>query len=453
MYVRNDMSRDSRVIREARTLVGAGHEVTVMATPRRPDDPDGTREERDGFTVVHVRIPAGRPMWTVWLDRPWKLAGRLVGLARDTLRRPSLLPRAILLAVVLVVSLPWIVVRFSWLAVRGRLRHDPTQRSWPAYLGWWGGPIRGWQRRCTALAPVADVHHAHDLDALEAAADGAERDGAALVYDSHEVFMAWGEHARQPWFVRWLVGGRERRFARRAAGVVTVNAACADELTRRLRPRRMVVVHNCPPRWTPPIPPTGLLRRAAGAPDGAAIVLCHGGFQAGRGLEETAEALTRPGLTEAHLVFLGYRQSYLDPIVADPRLTGRVHVLDPVEPDELLDWVAGADVDVMVFGAVDLNHVVSTPNKLFESLAAGVPVVSSDFPIRRSIVLEDPLGPLGAVCDPGDVDSIAAAIRSILDRPAEERAALRERCLAAAHQRWNWETESERLLGLYEAIA
>jgi glycosyltransferase involved in cell wall biosynthesis len=453
MYVRNDMGRDSRVIREARSLVAAGHDVTVMATPRTADEKDGTREERDGFSIVHVRVPAGRPMWTVWIDRPWKLIGRLVALGRDSLRRPALLPRVALLAAVVVVSLPWIAVRFAWLALRGRLRHDPSQRTWPAYLGWWDGPIRGWQRRCTALAPVADVHHAHDLDALQAAADGAQRDGAALVYDSHEVFMAWGEHARQPWFVRRWIGGRERRLARRAVAVVTVNRACADELTRSLRPRQMVVVHNCPPRWTPPSPPTELLRRAAGVPDGAAIVLCHGGFQAGRGLEETAEAMTRPGLTDSHLVFLGYRQAYLDPSVADPRLAGRVHVLDPVTPDELLDWVTGADVDVMVFGAVDLNHVVSTPNKLFESLAAGVPVVSSDFPIRRSIVLDDPLGPLGAVCDPGDVDSIAGAIRSILERPAAERADLRARCLTAAHERWNWETESARLVSLYAALA
>lgn len=453
MYVRNDMSRDSRVIREARSLVAAGHEVTVMATPRTPDEPDGTREERDGFAVVHVRIPAGRPMWTVWIDRPWKLVGRLTALARGSLRRPSLLPRALVMAAVVVVSLPWMALRFAWLAVRGDLRHDPTQRTWPAYLGWWGGPVRGWQRRCTALAPVGDVHHGHDLDALQAAVDGARRDGAGLVYDSHEVFMAWGEHARQPWFVRRLIGARERRFAQRAAGVVTVNDACAAELARRLRPRQTVVVHNCPPRWTPPAPPTGLLRRAAGVPDDASIVLCHGGFQAGRGLEETAEALTRPGLTDCHLVFLGYRQSYLDPIVADPRLAGRVHVLDPVSPDDLLDWVTGADVDVMVFGAVDLNHVVSTPNKLFESLAAGVPVVSSDFPARRSIVVDDPLGPLGAVCDPDSVDSIADAIRSILDRPADERADLRARCLTAAHERWNWETESARLVALYAALA
>ena len=49
--------------------------------------------------------------------------------------------------------------------------------------------------------------------------------------------------------------------------------------------------------------------------------------------------------------------------------------------------------------------------------------------------------------------SIAAAIRSIVDLPTAERAALRSRILRAAHERWNWETESARLVALYEELA
>jgi glycosyltransferase involved in cell wall biosynthesis len=152
-------------------------------------------------------------------------------------------------------------------------------------------------------------------------------------------------------------------------------------------------------------------------------------------------------------VFLGYGRRVIEPILADPRLAGRVHVLDAVPPTELLDWISGADVDVMAIPAVDRNSVLSSPNKLFESLAAGVPVVTSDFPVRRRIVLEDPLGPLGAACDPADPASIAAAIVSIVDAPAADRQALRARCLAAAHARWNWEHEGAKLVALYADLA
>jgi hypothetical protein len=96
----------------------------------------------------------------------------------------------------------------------------------------------------------------------------------------------------------------------------------------------------------------------------------------------------------------------------------------------------------MPIQASTLNHRLSSPNKLFESLATGLPVVVSDFIEMRRIVLEDPDGPLGAVCDPADPASVSRAIRSILELDEEARDALRARCLRAAHERWNWETES-----------
>jgi glycosyltransferase involved in cell wall biosynthesis len=162
--------------------------------------------------------------------------------------------------------------------------------------------------------------------------------------------------------------------------------------------------------------------------------------------------MTRPGLERVHLVFLGYRTAILEPIVTAFPRPDRIHVLPAVPPEELLGWVAGADLDSILFQPTELNNLISTPNKLFESLAAGVPVISSDFPVRRRIIIDDPDGPLGAVCDPTDPEAIAAAIRSIIDLDPAGRADLRRRCLEAAHARWNWETESARLVDLYASL-
>ena len=226
----------------------------------------------------------------------------------------------------------------------------------------------------------------------------------------------------------------ERRLAGGAASVVTVGDALAAELGRRFGRGDVIPIYNCPPRWFPPLMAEDRIRGALGLPRDVVIVLCHGGFMANRGLEETAEAMCRPELATAHLVFLGYRAGFIEPILADTRLAGRVHHLPAVPPADVTAWVAGADVDVMAIQPADLNSRLSTPNKLFESLAAGVPVVSSDLPARREIIVDPERGELGALCDPTDPVSIARAIESILERTDEERGQLHDRILRAAHR-------------------
>src|SRR5207245_8665340 len=88
-------------------------------------------------------------------------------------------------------------------------------------------------------------------------------------------------------------------------------------------------------------------------------------------------------------------------------------------------------------------------NKLFESLAAGIPIVTSDFPERRRIVLDDPDGPLGEVCDPTNPRDIGRAIAKIISLSPADMADLRRRCLKGAHERSTWVSESARLVALY----
>ena len=155
-----------------------------------------------------------------------------------------------------------------------------------------------------------------------------------------------------------------------------------------------------------------------------------------------------------HLAILGFGsiRDELEAMAAEPRFGGRVHVLPAVPPDDVVDWVGSADVDVIALERSTLNHWLCTPNKLWESLTAGTPVVVSDFPVMRRIVMDDPAGALGTVCDPVDPASIAAAIRAIAEASPEARAGWRARCREAAADRWNWETESARLVELYASL-
>jgi glycosyltransferase involved in cell wall biosynthesis len=398
-----DVSHDSRVLREATSLADAGHDVTIVCIAGAA--PDGSP----------FRVIAGHP------DRGGVLPdGSSPFLREDGAGRLTRLTR-----------------RFRWLS--GYVRS-----------------IRAWGRWAVAAAGPVDAWHAHDLTGLAAVAPLVTAP-THLVYDSHEIFLETGTAARLPATARRLLQRLERRWVGRADALVTVNEAYAEVLQRRTGPRRVVIVRNCPPRRGAEGGATrdDRIRTAAGIPPDATVALYHGAFARHRGIEPAALAMVEPGMEGHHLAILGFGsiQGELEALAAEPRFGGRVHVLPAVPPDDVVDWVASADVDVIALERSTMNHWLCTPNKLWESLTAGTPVVVSDFPVMRRIVLDDPAGPLGTVCDPVDTASIAAAIRAVTDADPAARAAWRQRCLQAATERWNWETESARLVELYASLA
>ena len=276
----------------------------------------------------------------------------------------------------------------------------------------------------------------------------------SLVYDMHDLFLDTGAGTRLPTLGRTLLLWYERRLARRADLLVTVNQGLAGWARSNLRPRSIAVVHNCVPRTPPTEPRPTRIGDALGLA-GVRVVLYHGMLGGNRGLDELYEAMLRPGLDGTHLVLLGFGpdRDRLRAMADETRFGGRIHLLEPVPPGELVAWVASADVGVMPNQPRTLNERLSTPNKLFESLAAGLPVISSDFPERRRIIMHDPLGPLGAVCDPARPVAIADAIRSVLDLDVAAYDDLRRRCSEAAKLRWNWEHEAATLVDAYRRIA
>ena len=402
MAVYGDITHDSRVRREAETLAASGHRVLLACLPGA--GPSGWSP--DGVDVLPL-FP-GRGGALPASSGPFSGANR---------PRRRLAP----------------VDRVAWLV--GYLRN----------LDIWGG-------QAVAAIGEADAWHVHDLPAL-VAISAHVRAGTPIVYDSHELFPDTGIAARLPRALRSLVRLEERRRVRRIDTLITVNRELADVLIQRYRPQRTVVVHNCPGRASPWDGPD-LLRHATGIPPNTPIVLYHGLLAGHRGLDVLTDALLEPGLEHAHLVLLGYgelRDAMRD-LSRTPRFAGRLHVLDAVPPEEVLNWISSADVGTSLLPGTDMNERLATPNKLFECLAAGVPVVVSDLPAVRRVV-DDPAGSLGMICDPTRSASVALAIRSILELKPAERLALRNRCLAAARDRWNWETEVQGLIETYERIA
>ncbi len=402
MALYGDLTYDSRVRKEARTLAQHGFDVTIACLAA--DD-----EPRDLPSNVKVLVCAA--------DDRSVLPGQ-----GNPFRSP----------------------------IGARVRLWVRGGRW---LSKYASNLRAWGRSATAACGPVDIWHAHDLTGLAAVAPVVGKH-VPIVYDSHELYLETGTALKLPKVGRVLLRYYERRLVSVVSAVITVNDEIAEVLRDRYQPQRVAVVHNCPDLWTPPPVRPNLLREAAGIPANAPVVLYHGSLGAGRGIEHLIGALRMPGLEKTHLVLMGSgpnRDAYVK-ASRDPHLP-RLHVLDPVPPSVLMSWVASADVGAMPNPGSTLNDRFSTPNKLFECFAAGVPVVASDFPTMRRIVVDNPEGSLGVLCDPSRGEAVTAALRSVLELGAAEAESLRQRCLAAAKSRWNWQLESSRLTAIYDELA
>lgn len=409
MFVINAFTHDARVTREASTLAAAGYDVTVLAVRRTPDLP--AREERDGFTVERLDLNAG-------------LLGRLRGLGR---RGP--------------------VVQPSASSARPAAPKRPGLR---AYLAPITRTLSAAQycvlaaRRARTLAP--DVYHCHDFHTLFAGFRAARKHKAPVVYDSHELWAHLNiEHptlkrARRMWIE--LVEGY---YARRASGVITVSEAFADHLVARHRIPRPIVVLNVPDVARAPkdaVVPPSLMTRAP-------VLLYVGGVQANRGLEECVRALA--SIDSAMLVLLGptvpAAEASLRALATSLGVAERVVFEPPIPATSVPAAASHASIGLVPFQNTCLSHYLTLPNKLFESIHAGLPIVASDFPeFRRIVEGED----VGIVCDTADPQAIASAVRTILGDPA--LADRYRRNARAAATRYTWEIEAAKLTGLYARL-
>ena len=242
-------------------------------------------------------------------------------------------------------------------------------------------PLRplGWAVALDEIGEPADIWHGMWAGSLPALDRLRAKHGGRTIYDSRDVYMRARDYERMGVLkapFAWL----ERRWARKVDAVLTVNDAYSTLLARQFGIDQPQVVRNTPNRYTISSPPPDLIREALGLRPETRVVLYQGGLLSDRGIEQGIEAIG--SVPEAVLTIMGFgsAETNLRALAASVPHQDRVRFLPPVPPDRLLDWTASADVMLMAIQPTSVNHRFTTPQKLWEAIAVGVPVVASDLP-------------------------------------------------------------------------
>ena len=465
MLVHNEWRHDTRVIREAETLARAGCDVHVACRSQQRStsvyveagvtyhaipysDPD------PGRLPAYLRLHLG-----VVRDDTAGLVRR--GRRKSALRATGQLALAPVAAAIAAVGAATAVGLEAYARTRSP-GHD-TAAGIVSKLNAWAArnlqPIRYLNEFADAVLPYVrsltpDVIHAHDLVTLSAGRRLAREFRLPLIYDAHELETHTNYHALTARTKRWIAR-YETVLARRTDRVVTVCDSIADWLEREYQIRRPAVVMNVPASTeevattlTPP-PTSADVRSAVGVGASTPLVVYIGSVTVDRGLERCVAALAHlPGV---HLATVGPRYEQTEQAMLERACTlgveSRLHLLDPVPSAEVSAFVATADCSVMAIQNVCLSYYYCFPNKLLESVVAGLPVVVADLlELRRFVERYN----VGIVADERDEKAIADAIQTVLDnrdRFAPTVAKTRE--IVAAY---GWGRQAQVLLGVYEEL-
>lgn len=290
------------------------------------------------------------------------------------------------------------------------------------------------------LLTRADYYHAHNTLFLIGMYLGSRLHGGRFVYDAHEV----------QWEASRLAGWLEARFIHKADGLINAAAGRARAVSERfgIPLERFTIVSNYPRLEGE--------RPASSGPrgDGLVRLIFSGGYNLnGNRLDNLLQALHRVPGVDLYLMAFGYQDSeeVLKRMVADLGLDDRVTFLPLVNPSEVIPTIARYDVAVNLLTNPlgELNVRFCSTNKMYEYLAAGLPILSSDLDAFVEEFVET--GAAVAV-NADDVESIVKGLHALVDNP-QHLPAMKDKASELSRTRFHWGTQEAKLLEMYGGLA
>ena len=265
--------------------------------------------------------------------------------------------------------------------------------------------------------------------------------GIKMIYDSHEYFTETPELIHRPKVQR--VWKRVEEFAVPKLGeMITVCDSIAD-LFREKYGVKVHVIRNIPPQKA--LPPKGDKAELGLPLDMHLLVLQGSGINIQRGAEELVQAMRY--LDDCYLMIIGGGDvlPILKQMVIDLNIADRVRFLPRMSYANMMAYTQNAELGFCLDKDTNLNYRFSLPNKLFDFIQAGVPIVASHLTEIEKIIRRYDIG---SFIENHDPKTIAATIQDALSDA--ERYGKWKQNLTVAAQDLRWENEEKALLAIYQ---
>lgn len=298
--------------------------------------------------------------------------------------------------------------------------------------------------------------HCHDLSVALIGLAAARSVGAKCVCDFHEWYsenVSWDavkqQYAPHPKAMRRIYQATEALVMARAEEVITVCDSIANELSTNYSDgKKLVHVIRNIPSLEASASHYQSLRETLRIPEDKIIMLWQGGTGPTRLLEPVIQSLARA--RDVVFVIRGpsletFGEAY-KALASQTGVADRLYLLPPVKSADVVPAANGADIGIWTLPNLSKNFYYALPNKIFEYLAAGLPIACANFPEARAIIDRYRVG---VTFDPYDPVSIATAIEKITESSFFEQC---KKNIPIALHDMQADKEWEKLVDLYDGL-
>ncbi|ALO15599.1 2-deoxystreptamine glucosyltransferase [Salinivirga cyanobacteriivorans] len=229
----------------------------------------------------------------------------------------------------------------------------------------------------------------------------------------------------------------ERKAVKKVDEMLTVNESLAEFFAQKYKIKKPTVVRSIPA--TPDRKEQSVdLKKRFQWPHNSVILLYQGVLNPGRGIRISMEALTQlPDHYKMVIIGDGPLKSSFETLAEAKHLTARIKFIGQIPNNLLAGYTQGADIGLCLMEPINLSKKLSLPNKIFEYIHAGIPVLGSDLPEIKQIISSFGCGEVATF----DVNCLVAQIIKIQENSYRDG-------IQEAQKTLSWENEKQKLLNI-----
>lgn len=293
------------------------------------------------------------------------------------------------------------------------------------------------------LFSKVDVYHSNDLDTLLANYLASILRRKPIVYDSHEYFTGVPEIQNKT-FVKKVWTTIENHIFPKLKHIFTVNQSIAS-LYEEQYGKELKIIRNIPRKKTWTIDKN---RQQLGLPENKKIIITQGaGINIDRGIEEALEAMQF--LKDVCFVIIGNGDVIpkLKKRALELNLEKSIIFKDKMPYEQMMQYTQHAELGLSLDKNTNINYKLSLPNKIFDYIHAGAPILASKIKEVEAVITKHRIG---LFIENHDPKHIAQQIERALDENLKFKY---QENIKNASLQLNWENEEKHLVEVYKRIA